>query len=50
MGLENEVGSITVSKLANLILTKPINSYGYIPYSFGAHVIEKVFLKGKWIK
>lgn len=50
MGLENEVGSITIGKLANLILTKPINSYGYIPYSFGAHAIEKVFLKGKWIK
>jgi imidazolonepropionase len=46
MGLENEVGSITKGKLANLILTKPINSYGFIPYSFGAHQIEKVFLKG----
>jgi imidazolonepropionase len=47
MGLENEVGSITKGKLANLILTKPINSYGFIPYSFGTHQIENVFLKGK---
>ena len=47
MGLENEVGSITKGKLANLILTKPINSYGFIPYSFGTHQIESVFLKGK---
>ncbi len=46
MGLENEVGSITKGKQANLILTKPINSYGFIPYSFGVNQIEKVFLKG----
>jgi len=46
MGLENEVGSITKGKKANLILTKPINSYGFIPYSFGTNQIEKVFLKG----
>jgi len=46
MGLENEVGSITRGKKANMILTKPINSYGFIPYSFGTNQIEKVFLKG----
>ena len=46
MGLENEVGSITKGKQANFILTKPINSYGFIPYSFGVNQIEKVFLKG----
>ncbi len=47
MGLENKVGSITKGKLANLILTKPINSYGFIPYSFGNHQVEKVYLKGE---
>ncbi|MEX1384225.1 imidazolonepropionase [Lutibacter sp.] len=47
MGLEKEVGSITVGKQANLILTKPINSYGFIPYSFGNHQIEKIYLNGK---
>lgn len=46
MGLENEVGSITKGKRANLILTKPISSYGFIPYSFGVNQIEKVFLNG----
>ena len=46
MGLENEVGSITKGKQANFILTKPINSYGFIPYSVGNHHIESVFLKG----
>jgi imidazolonepropionase len=49
MGLENKVGSITKGKLANFIITKPINSYGFIPYYFGVNQIEKVFLKGKEI-
>lgn len=47
MGLENKVGSITRGKLANIMLTKKINSIGFIPYSFGAHQIEKVYIKGK---
>jgi imidazolonepropionase len=50
MGLEDEVGSITKGKLANLILTKPISSYGYIPYSFGAPQIESVFVNGEMIR
>ena len=50
MGLENKVGSITKGKQANLILTKPINSYGFIPYSFGVNQIENVYVKGKEIK
>jgi len=47
MGLEKEVGSITIGKKANLLLTKPINSYGFIPYSFGSPQIESVFLNGE---
>jgi imidazolonepropionase len=50
MNLQDQVGSITKGKLANLILTKEINSYHFIPYSFGNHSIEKVFLKGEEIK
>ncbi len=50
MGLEKEVGSITIGKQANLILTKAINSYAFIPYSFGSNQIEKVYLKGIEIK
>ena len=49
MNLQNKVGSITKGKLANLMLTKKINSYNCIPYSFGNNPIEKVFLKGKEI-
>ena len=49
MGLETQVGSITKGKLANLIVTKPINSYGFLPYSFGETQIDKVYIKGKQI-
>ncbi|MBK8390284.1 MAG: imidazolonepropionase [Saprospiraceae bacterium] len=47
MGLEEEVGSITVGKIANLLLTKPISSYHFLPYSFGESQIEAVYLSGK---
>jgi imidazolonepropionase len=47
MGLENKVGSIAVGKQANIILTKPINSYGFIPYSFGTNQIDSVYISGK---
>tara|TARA_B100001094_G_scaffold264812_1_gene267043 strand:- start:5828 stop:7063 length:1236 start_codon:yes stop_codon:yes gene_type:complete len=50
MNLHDKVGSITKGKLANLILTKEIDSYNFIPYSFGNSCIEKVFLNGEEIK
>lgn len=46
MGLEKEVGSITIGKRANLILTKAIDSYYFLPYAFGSNHIEKVYLNG----
>jgi len=46
MGLENQVGSISKGKWANLIITKPINSYASIPYNFGSNKIDSVYLKG----
>ena len=46
MGLESEVGSITKGKRANFILTKPINSYGVLPYSFGSPPIDEVYING----
>jgi imidazolonepropionase len=49
MELENEVGSITIGKKANFILTKPISSYAYLPYAFGDNHIEKVMLAGEWV-
>lgn len=46
MGLEQTHGSITPGKLANLIITKPISSFGFMPYSYGASQISKVILNG----
>ncbi len=46
MNLLTEVGSITKGKLANIIITKPISSYAYIPYSFGNTHIEQVLING----
>lgn len=47
MELAASHGSITKGKTANLILTKPIPSLAYIPYSFGSDLVEKVMLNGK---
>ena len=47
MDLQNETGSITVGKKANLVFTKPINSLAYIPYSFGENLIDKVMINGE---
>jgi imidazolonepropionase len=49
MELENEVGSITIGKKANLILTKPVSSIAYLPYAFGSNLIERVMIGGEWI-
>lgn len=49
MELEKELGSITIGKKANLIFTKPIPSLAYLPYSFGANLIDKVMINGKFI-
>jgi len=49
MELQNEVGSITVGKRANLILTKQVPSLPYLPYSFGTNLIDRVMLNGEWI-
>lgn len=46
MGLSHEVGSITKGKKANFLVTKEIPSYGAIPYNFGHHQIETVYLNG----
>ena len=49
MELEKELGSVTIGKKANLIFTKPIPSLAYLPYSFGANLIDKVMINGEFI-
>jgi imidazolonepropionase len=50
MEVEDESGSITVGKRANLILTKEIPSLAYLPYSFGSNLIDRVMLSGEWVE
>jgi imidazolonepropionase len=49
MDIQNELGSISVGKKANLIFTKPIHSIDYLPYAFGSNLIEKVMIQGEFI-
>ena len=44
MGVSDILGSITVGKKANLIITKPVPSLAFIPYSHQTPVIEKVII------
>lgn len=44
MELQNDLGSITLGKKANIIITKEIPSLDYIPYSFGENKVEQVIL------
>jgi imidazolonepropionase len=47
MGLEKQVGSISPGKLANLIITKQIPGYEFLPYAFGSDLIDKMVLNGR---
>ncbi|WP_027878895.1 imidazolonepropionase [Mesoflavibacter zeaxanthinifaciens] len=49
MGIEKQYGSITRGKKANVIITKQIPSYYYLPYSFGENNIETVIINGQII-
>lgn len=44
--LSHKLGSITVGKIANLLITKPIPNLGFIAYNFGHNHIEQVLLNG----
>ena len=44
MELQETLGSISIGKKAKLIITKPISSLAYLPYSFGSNCIERVVI------
>lgn len=46
MGLSSSHGSITKGKVGNVIITKEIPSYGYLPYAFGSNLIDSVIING----
>ncbi len=49
MEIQDELGSISMGKKANLIFTKPIPSLAYLPYAFGNNQIDKVMIRGEFV-
>jgi imidazolonepropionase len=49
MSVADQLGSITVGKKANLIITRPVPSLAYLPYAFGSDLIWQVLINGKFI-
>ena len=49
MGISSEYGSISKGKKANLIISKKVPSYNYLPYAFGENHIDIVIINGKII-
>ena len=49
MGISNQYGSITKGKKANIIITKNVPSYNYLPYAFGENNIDQVIINGAQI-
>lgn len=44
MGVEDQLGSITIGKKAHVFITKSIPSLTCIPYSFGSNLVERVII------
>ena len=47
MGLSRSYGSVTVGKVANFFITKPIPSVEFLPYAYTTPLIRRVFLRGE---
>ncbi len=47
MGVHDELGSIAIGKKANLIITKKIPTYAFMPYAYGSNKVEQVIINGK---
>jgi imidazolonepropionase len=50
MGISENYGSVTKGKKANIIITKEVPSYNYLPYAFGDNHIDKVIINGKLVE
>jgi imidazolonepropionase len=44
MNLEKDLGSITIGKKANILITEPLESIGELMYSFGKSKIERIII------
>ena len=47
MGLSRDYGSITVGKVANFFLTRPMPSIEFFTYAYQTPLIDRVFLRGE---
>src|SRR6056297_1994248 len=47
MGVNDEMGSITEGKKANVYITKKIPGYEFMPYAYGSYLIGQVILNGE---
>ncbi|MDO4933467.1 MAG: imidazolonepropionase [Prevotella sp.] len=47
MGLSRDYGSISIGKVANFYITRPIPSLDFIPYAYTTPVISRIFLRGE---
>ncbi len=45
--LQNTLGSISTGKIANIIITKPLDNIALIPYFFGSNIVDKMIISGK---
>ena len=50
MGLQAELGSLTVGKRASFIITRPVPSLAYLPYAFGTDHIDTVIIDGRPVR
>lgn len=46
LGLSGDRGAISVGRRADLVVSKPVPSLAYIPYSFGEDLVESVIIGG----
>ncbi|MBO7300128.1 MAG: imidazolonepropionase [Tidjanibacter sp.] len=47
LGLSADRGAISVGRRADLVVSKPVPSLAYLPYSFGEELVESVIIGGK---
>jgi imidazolonepropionase len=47
MGVADELGSITIGKKANIIITKPVPNIEYMPYAYGDNKVEQTLVFGE---
>jgi imidazolonepropionase len=49
MGISEHYGSIGKGKKANLIITKEIPGYEFLPYAYGSDKVDKVIVDGELV-